>query len=185
VDRFDELLAAARAGEAWALEALYRDLAPAVLGYLRGQGAAEPSDLASEAFVAVVRGLGRFRGGERDFRSWVFTIAHRRLLDERRRLSRRRERPVDPADLRGLGPGPDVRSAEDEALQGAQASPVVAALSRLTPDQRAVVLLRVLADLSVAEVAAVLGKREGAVKALLRRALAALGRAVSLEGVSG
>jgi hypothetical protein len=44
---FDDVLAAAQAGAGWAFEVLYRDLAPAVTGYLRLHGAAEPDDLAS------------------------------------------------------------------------------------------------------------------------------------------
>jgi RNA polymerase sigma factor (sigma-70 family) len=180
-EAFNAVLAAARSGDQAALEALYRDLAPPVLGYLRVQGAREPEDVASEVFVALVRGLAGFKGDERDFRSWVFTIAHRRLVDERRRNSRRLETPADPETLRLLGPAGDV---EGEALARLGGRPAVQALHRLTPDQRAVVLLRVLADLPVAEVARVLGKSAGAVKTLQRRALARLAREISREAVS-
>ena len=69
---FPAVLAGARQGVSRALEAIYRDLAPSVLGYLRGLGAREPEDLTSDVFVGVVRGLGRFVGDERAFRSWVF-----------------------------------------------------------------------------------------------------------------
>ena len=96
-ETFAGVLHAARAGEPWAFERLYADLAPAVAGYLRGQRAVEPEDLTSEVFLGVFRGLGSFEGGEAQFRSWVFTIAHRRLQDERRRLARRpRLAAIDP-----------------------------------------------------------------------------------------
>ncbi|MGH2682374.1 MAG: RNA polymerase sigma factor [Actinomycetota bacterium] len=180
-EAFDAEFASARAGDPAALEALYRDLAPPVLGYLRAQGAGEPEDLASEVFVGVVRDLGRFQGDERSFRSWVFTIVHRRLLDERRRRYRRREEAVDPALLPVLGP---VADAEEEAMRRLGGRPALQALRRLTPDQRAVVLLRVLADLPVAEVARILGKSAGSVKTLQRRALARLAREISREAVS-
>src|SRR3990170_6290762 len=92
-DRFDgqfpEVLAEAQRGERWALERIYRALGPVVTGYLRTQGAVEPEDLTSEVFVGVLRKVAGFRGDEPAFRSWVFMIAHRRLLDERRRLRRR------------------------------------------------------------------------------------------------
>jgi RNA polymerase sigma factor (sigma-70 family) len=179
---FEEVLRAARAGEAWALEALYRDLAPGVLGYLRAQGAAEPEDLASDVFVGVVRGLPSFAGGESDLRSWVFTIAHRRLVDERRRLGRRPEQPVSPEDLPRLA-GPSVGDVEEEAIRGLELARVRRVLDELSPDQRAVVLLRVLGGLSVAEAARVLGKREGAVKMLQRRGFARLARSLSVERV--
>jgi RNA polymerase sigma factor (sigma-70 family) len=178
---FTTVLASAKAGDQGAQEVIYRDLAPAVLGYLRAQGADDPEDLAAEAFVAVVRYLVRFEGDERSFRSWVFTIVHRRLVDERRRRYRRREAAVDPAMLPVLGSVGDV---EEEALSRLGSRAVSHALRRLTPDQRAVLLFRVLADLPVVEVARVLGKSEGAVKTLQRRALARLAREISREAVS-
>jgi RNA polymerase sigma-70 factor (ECF subfamily) len=69
----------------WAFERLYADLAPVVAGYLRVQGAAEPEDLTSEVFLGVFTGIDSFEGSETQFRSWVFTIAYSRLVDERRR----------------------------------------------------------------------------------------------------
>ena len=83
---FDRVLAAARTDAGWAYERLYRDLSPSVCGYFRVQGAREPEDLTSEVFLGAFRGLGGFSGDEAQFRSWVFTIAHRRLTDERRRV---------------------------------------------------------------------------------------------------
>jgi RNA polymerase sigma-70 factor (ECF subfamily) len=180
---FGELLQGARSGTPSAFEAIYRDLAPAVLGYLRGQGAAEPEDLTSEVFVGIVRSLERFAGDERAFRAWVFSIAHRRLVDERRRLARRREESTDPAEMGDLVAGGLVADVEAEAM-GALGTGVGSALKALSPDQRAVILLRILADLSVADVASILGKTQGAVKTLQRRALRALVRELEGEGVS-
>ena len=84
------MFAAAQLGAEWAWTALYRDLVPSVRGYVRARGAAEPDDVVGEVFLQVVRDLGRFDGGEREFRTWLFTIAHHRLLDARRRAVRRR-----------------------------------------------------------------------------------------------
>jgi RNA polymerase sigma factor (sigma-70 family) len=175
-----ETLEAARAGDRAALEALYRELAPAVLGYLRAQGAREPEDLTSETFVGMVRGLPKFDGDVRAFRSWVFSIAHRRLLDQRRRLARRREEPVDPREM-PEGLGGDVEREVEESLGSRWA---LEAVARLTPEQRDVLLLRVLADLAAEEVAQILGKSLGAVKSLQRRALLALARQIDRQGVS-
>jgi len=96
---FDDVLVAAQAGAPWAFEVLYRDLSPSVTGYLRLHGAAEPDDLASETFLGVFQGLAGFRGDEQALRAWVFTIAHRRLIDDWRRRSRRPELAPDPGDL--------------------------------------------------------------------------------------
>ena len=180
-ESFRAVLRSARAGDRDATATLYRAFAPAVLGYMRGHGAAEPEDLTSEVFVGVVRGLARFRGGEADFRAWVFTIAHRRLIDERRRRRRHNERLAEPDqfDVPELA----LNGSEEEILERLAAIPALRALSRLTADQRSVLLLRFLADLPVAQVARIVGKQEGAVKTLQRRALAALARAVEPEAV--
>lgn len=179
---FDRVLAAAKEGRPEALERIYRELAPAVLGYLRGQGAAEPEDLAGEVFVALVERIRSFRGDERALRAFVFTIAHHRLVDARRREHRRRDVPMDPHTLAASSlPTGDVG---EEAMEALGTEWAMRVLDALTPDQRAVVLLRVLGDLSVAEVARVLGKTRGAVKTLQRRGLAALARSIEREAVS-
>jgi RNA polymerase sigma-70 factor (ECF subfamily) len=178
--RFEGLLAAARTGAAWAWDELYRELSPGVLGYLRARGAPEPEDVLGEVFLHVVRDLPRFTGGERELRAWVFTIAHHRLLDDARS---RRRRPVEPA---GAAVGSDVAgpSADEQALEALASQRVRHVLGRLAGDQQAVLLLRILGDLTVEEVARVLGKRVGAVKALQRRGLAAARRELESEGVA-
>jgi RNA polymerase sigma factor (sigma-70 family) len=88
-ESFPQILAAARGGAEWAWARIYGDLAPPVLGYLRTRGAADAEDLMGEVFLQVVRDLNTFEGGERDFRAWVFTITHHRLLDDVRRRARR------------------------------------------------------------------------------------------------
>jgi RNA polymerase sigma-70 factor (ECF subfamily) len=167
---FDDVLAAAQAGAAWAFEVLYRDLSPVVTGYLRLHGAAEPDDLASETFLGVFTGLAAFHGDEEALRSWVFTIAHRRLIDDWRRRSRRPQLTDDAGDLT-VHPGGD---AEDDALVRVGTADVHRMCSELPDDQRSVLLLRVLADLTVEQVAQVMGRSIGAVKALQRRGLRTL-----------
>ena len=165
---FDDVLAAARAGAAWAFEVLYRDLAPAVTGYLRLHGAVEPDDLASETFIGVFTGLFGFSGDEGALRAWVFTIAHRRLVDDWRRRSRRPQLAEDAGDLLPETPGGDV---EDDVLTRLGTETVHRLCAGLPADQRSVLLLRVLADLTVEQVAAVMDRSVGSVKALQRRGL--------------
>jgi RNA polymerase sigma-70 factor, ECF subfamily len=167
---FDDVLAAAQTGAGWAFEVLYRELSPAVTGYLRLHGAAEPDDLASETFIGVFTGLAGFTGDEGGLRAWVFTIAHRRLLDDWRRRSRRPQAVDDPADLSGHAGG-DV---EDDALTRLGAEAVQRLCGELPADQRSVLLLRILADLTVDQVAQVLGRSVPSVKALQRRGLRTL-----------
>jgi RNA polymerase sigma-70 factor (ECF subfamily) len=167
---FDDVLTAAQAGAGWAFEVLYRDLSPVVTGYLRLHGAAEPDDLASETFLGVFTGLAGFSGDEEALRSWVFTIAHRRLIDDWRRRSRRPQLTDDDSDL-ALLPGGD---AEDDALIRVGTEDVHRMCAGLPDDQRSVLLLRVLADLTVEQVAGVMGRSVGSVKALQRRGLRTL-----------
>ena len=167
---FDDVLAAAQAGAGWAFEVLYRDLSPSVTGYLRLHGAAEPDDLASETFIGVFTGLSGFTGDEDALRAWVFTIAHRRLVDDWRRRSRRPQVADDPGDLAELLGG----NVEDDALVGVGADTVHRLCAELPDDQRSVLLLRILADLTVEQVAAAMGRSVGSVKALQRRGLRAL-----------
>jgi RNA polymerase sigma factor (sigma-70 family) len=167
---FDDVLTAAQAGAAWAFEVLYRDLAPSVTGYLRLHGAAEPDDLASETFIGVFTGLSGFSGDEAALRGWVFTIAHRRLIDDWRRRSRRPQVSDDPGDLTEFCGG-DV---EDDALTGLGTDTVHRLCAELPDDQRSVLLLRILADLTIEQVAQAMGRSVGATKALQRRGLRTL-----------
>lgn len=168
---FERTLAAARTGEAWACARIYEDLKRPVVAYVRLRGALDPDDVTSEVFLGVFRDLHRFSGDEDDFRAWVFTIAHRRVVDTWRRRSRRPTTEPLPD-----GWEPSGGDAEEDALAALGAREVEALLSRLTPEQRDVVLLHVVADLPLAEVAEVMGRSVGAVKSLQHRALRALRR---------
>lgn len=178
---FDSMLQAARVGAEWAWAGIYRDLAPIVLRYLRAQGSAEPEDLLGEVFVSVVRKLPTFQGEEPEFRAWVFTIARNALIDAWRRDGRR---PVDYVADPLLLDARQVLSAEDDAMRRLAHERVSATLGRLSPHQREVVFLRVIAGLSIDECARVLGKRPGAVKSLQARGLAAIRREILRGAVS-
>jgi len=142
---------------------VYQALAPAVLGYVRSQGAADPEDLLGEIFLQLVRDLRRFRGDDTALRRWVFTIAHHRIVDARRRSSRRPAVDDGAVVERAAPSPPDPFDPE-----------LVRALRQLSPDQREVVALRFVADLPIDAVAALTGRRASAVKALQHRALDAL-----------
>jgi RNA polymerase sigma-70 factor (ECF subfamily) len=181
IDAFDAVLGEARSGAEWALTILYRELQPGVLGYLTAREPREAEDLASEVWLDVAEGIGRFHGDEDGFRAWVFTIARRRLLDLRRRASVRRAKPVS---LEMLGGRRGIGDAEGEALASLGSDAAIALIATLPPDQADVVLLRVIGDLSVADVARIVGKRPGAVRGLQHRALRNLASAVSREAVT-
>lgn len=178
---FDDVVTAARAGAPWALDRLFESLSRPVAGYLRALGAPEPDELTNDVFLRVFTNLGRFEGGEDRFRSWVFTIAHHRLIDDRRRLQRRPVTNGFRAIAEEAGGG--VGDVEEEAMGNLGAEWVHTVIAALAPDQREVLLLRVVADLTVEQIAEVVGKTPGAVKALQRRALGALRQRLERKGV--
>ena len=168
MDDLDVLVDAARAGGGWAFGRLWESLAPAVASYLRARGVRDPDDVTSEVFLAAFRGIGRFNGDGIAFRAWLFTIAHHKAADTFRRRSGREllRETVDD--------GRTQPSAEDTALSGLAETAALQRLASLTDDQRDVILLRIVGDLSIAETARVLDRPVGAVKALQHRALARL-----------
>lgn len=171
-------IAAARADEPWAYRRLFEWLGGPVAGYLRSQGAEDPDDLANDVFLRAFTNLDTFEGDEARFRSWLFTIAHNRLIDDRRRRSRRPV-VVDRADAVDAGQEP---GADDRVLERMADERVLALLDGLSAGQRDVLLLRIVADLTVEQVSDVVGKRPGAVKQLQRRGLATLRRRLEQEG---
>jgi RNA polymerase sigma-70 factor, ECF subfamily len=161
---FQSVLSAAQTGAEWAVGALYRDLHPALLRYLRANEASEAEDLASEVWLDVAGGLTRFEGDESAFRSWLFTIARRRLIDLRRRRARRR---TDLVPLERLSE----RADPIDPLAIVESEGALACLAALPAEQAEVVLLRVVAELDSNEVAAVMGKKPGTIRVIQKRAL--------------
>lgn len=175
MEAFDSVLEAARLGEGWAFERLFHWLGRPVAAYLRGAGVEDPDGLANDVFLKAFNGLGGFDGDEGRFRSWVFTIAHNAVIDDRRRRSRRpRTAPLDR----------DVQARADDYEVVLGDERVRELLRSLAPDQRDVVLLRLVADLSIEDTAAALGKKPNAVKQLQHRAVKALRARVDPEGVT-
>jgi len=177
---FEPVLEAARSGAPWALKRLHDSVAPAVVGYVRVQGSAEPDDLASDILYRALTGVRSFTGDEGGFRSWVFTIAHHRLVDERRTAARRPVLVEQGAEAAAAIGG----NVEEEALWVMGTERVRRLCEGLAPDQRDVLLLRMVAGMSLVETAETLDKSPGAVKALQHRAVAALRRQFQQEGVS-
>ena len=180
LDDFDHVIAQARRGSPDAFQALYGDLVRPVAAYLRNKGVTEVDDVTSDVFLAAFTTLDSFSGGQAEFRSWVFTITHRRIVDHWRRTARSPALVELTADEDGT-PSP---AAEIGALDALSTERVHDLLNRLTDDQRDVLLLRIVADLTLEQTAEVLGKPAGAIKSLQHRGLAALRKIFDAEGVS-
>jgi RNA polymerase sigma factor (sigma-70 family) len=166
----DELVAAAAAGEPGALRSIYETLAPRVSGYLRSHGSSDPEGLTQDVFLTLFHRMPGITGGAAGLRTFTFSLAHARVVDE---LRARTRQPVTVPYL----PETDQRvadSAETVAVRTLGAEHVLALVERLNDGQREVVLLRVVAGLSLEETATTTGRSIGAVKQLQRRGLLAL-----------
>ena len=166
-DDFARVLAAGRAGQEWAVTSIYRAIQPGLLRYLRAREPREAEDIASQVWLEVARLLPGFSGEEDELRALVFTIGRRRLANVRRGRTRRPQ-TVDHERLDGV-------AALDDPAATVEAAPLHDAIAQvvrlLRPDQAHVVLLRIVADLSVEEVAVIVGKSAAAVRVTQHRAL--------------
>lgn len=179
---FDQTLTAARAGEEWAWDLLHGWLAPSILGFLKGRVPSEAEDLAASVWMEAARGLAGFDGDEAGFRAWMFTIARRRMMNELRRRSRK------PVELHGPGTLPVPVAVDDPAVEVADhdaSSAAVELIRRVLPElQGEVVLLRVVGELPVNEIATMLDLAPGHVRVLAHRGLAKLAEHFSLVAVT-
>jgi RNA polymerase sigma-70 factor (ECF subfamily) len=175
---FSAVLRAAASGDEDAFGMLWYDLQPRLLRYFRvvAPGAAE--DLASETWLGVIRGIGRFLGSEPAFQAWVFTIARHQVLDWRRRAARK---PTQDLPMSGLV---EPVAPDDPATAAVEVAPTRAALAliaTLPADQAEAIALRVVAGLEVNRVAELMGKRPGTVRVLTHRGLRRLAARLSAD----
>lgn len=134
-------------------------------------------DLTAQVFLRMLEALRNDRAWTVSFSGWLYRIAHNLVIDFYRRSGHGRHIDLDAkADTPAEGQGP-----EDAAELKLAHDRVRVALTRLTEEQAQVVTLRFLEEKSIAEVAHIIGKSEGAVKALQYRAVAALRRIMEGE----
>lgn len=172
-DYFGSVLSAARQGKAWAWEALYSELGGPVLQFAARHGAAEAEDVKYATFLQVARDIHLFEGDEHGFRGWVFHIAKRRVIEQRRAAGRQRRR-TDVVD----DGAPDMHqwlgTADHEAMTQLSLIEVSALIRGLGSSKRYESLLSDVADLSSADTGRILNASQGAVTVAQNRALKAL-----------
>jgi RNA polymerase sigma-70 factor, ECF subfamily len=179
-ERFPEVLRAAADGDGAAFAELWRDIHPRMLRYLRVACGDSAEDLASDVWLEVARRLAKFKGTENEFRSWLFTMARRKVIDRHRYESRHPESPI--ADIEPLDrPASDDTSAA--ALEGLSTEAALALIATLPRDQAEIIVLRVVVGLDAATVARIVGKSSGAVRVAAHRGLRTL--SARLEGATG
>jgi RNA polymerase sigma-70 factor, ECF subfamily len=166
-----ELILRAKAGEQEAWRQLYEQYAPAIYRYIyfRVDDVQLAEDLLADVFVRMFEGLHRYEDRGWPLSAWLYRIAHDRAIDSLRRRAYRQQVPLEAWNESVDGPEQSVgmRLAFEE---------VRGVLNELTDEQRQVIQLRFLEELSIQAVAHQLGRTEGSVKALQHRGLQALAR---------
>lgn len=159
-------LPALKAGDATAWTWLVAEYSGKITGYAARMGARDPEDVTSATLEALARRIGDFEGGESQFRSFVFSIAHARIVDDLRRSTRRSEVSIENTLTLLAADEPNEDTFSDPDL--------LAALDRLPEDQRRMLELRYVVGLSTKETADAIGKSEVATRVALSRAFTKL-----------
>ncbi|MEI7645348.1 MAG: sigma-70 family RNA polymerase sigma factor [Chloroflexales bacterium] len=174
-DDISEVIRQAQQGDQRAFDMIYDRFADPIFRYVyaRCGDVSATEDLLGDLWVRVVERLASFRpppsGVEQAFAAWLYRIAHNLVIDSFRRKSAGNI-PLDP-NISDREPTPD-----EHAISSDERRTLHAAIAKLTPDQREVVLLRFIEERSNAEVAVLTGRSEGAVKVMQHRALGALAK---------
>ena len=176
------LVERAQAGDAEAFGELYDRYVDQVYRYIayRVGSTQLAEDLTSETFLRALRRIGSFTWQGRDVGAWFVTISRNLIADHYKSGRYRLELTTD--DVTESGSAPTISGPEAEVLEAMQNKVLLEAIKKLNAEQQECVVLRFLQSLSVSETAQIMGKNEGAIKALQYRAIRTLGRLLP-EGV--
>lgn len=174
----EKIIARARRGDADAFEQLvvaYRDQVFRLALRMCGSEA-DADEVAQEAFLSAWKALPNFRG-ESQFSTWLYQLTTHAAID----LMRREKRQI-AADITEVSAADPAPSPQQQAEQSEQREIVRDAILQLAPEQREVVVLRFMEELSYEEIGAVLKLPSGTVKSRLNRAKAQLKEILSKSG---
>jgi RNA polymerase sigma-70 factor, ECF subfamily len=174
--RMMDLVERAQNGEAEAFGRLYDQYSDTVYRYIyyRVGSRATAEDLTSETFLRALRRIGTFTWQGRDFGAWLVTIARNLIADHFK--SGRYRMEVATSDLVEAGADRAQEGPEGEVLASLTNETLLEAVKQLNAEQQECIALRFLQGMSVAETAQIMGKNEGAIKALQYRAVKSLSR---------
>ena len=176
----ENIIARARRGDADAFEQLvvaYRDQVFRLALRMCGSEA-DADEVAQEAFLSAWKALPNFRG-ESQFSTWLYQLTTHAAIDLMRREKRQIAAADDITEVSAADPAP---SPQQQAEQSEQREIVRDAILQLAPEQREVVVLRFMEELSYEEIGAVLKLPSGTVKSRLNRAKAQLKEILSKSG---
>jgi len=136
--------------------------------YVKVHSQAEAEDLTQDVFIKAYEGIKKYKWMDLPFTAWLFRIARNRVIDYIRKVSKEKKASLDEAGAISSGDPVYMTEINFEIHQ------LKDALKKLPDAQREVATMRFISELSIAEVALALGKREGTVKALQFNAIASL-----------
>ena len=174
-DELQQLVQRASQGDAEAFGKLYDVHLDAIYRYVYFKVAshAEAEDLTSQVFLKAWEAMPRYQLREIPFSHWLMRLAHNVVVDHYRTTRARVE-----LDEKLMSTEPDP---QDDYIRGERARSLEAAIRRLPDQQRAVIVLRFIENMDYAQVAAILGKSQGALRVIQHRALAALRQILAQE----
>jgi len=172
------LIQRAKQGDKQAIGELYRQNVDVIYRYIwtRVRETTVAEDLTGSVFLKALEALPTYEPSGKPFLAWLYRIAYARIVDHWRQQERRTEVPLLET-VPAREPQPDqILEAEADWTRAMQM------VAQLTDDQQDVLILRFIGEMSLTEVAEILGKTLGATKALQHRALAALARMLERQG---
>lgn len=171
------LVQRAQQGNQEAFAQLYEEYFGKIYRYvaLRIGSQAEAEDMAQQVFLSAIKSLSSFKWRDIPFSAWLFRIARNQAVDYLRRSSRR---PTTSLEKPLAGSGDDPQQTAEHKLDIEQ---LILATKKLTHAQQEVISLRFTSELPIAQVAKIMGKSQGAVKALQHSAIVALRKALLVE----
>ena len=169
------LVSRAQKGDEEAFAQLYEEYFTKIYRYVivRMGNEMEAEDITQQVFLKALQSIGSFKWKGSPFSAWLYRIAHNQVVDYLRKTKRRITVSVDEVTLVDESdPQADVEKKFDlKQLSGA--------IRHLTEAQQTVISLRFTSELSTAEVARIMGKKEGAIKALQHSAIVSLRKALA------
>ncbi|MFC1939419.1 sigma-70 family RNA polymerase sigma factor [Chloroflexota bacterium] len=173
----ESLVRRAREGDHQAFAQLYEENFDRIYRYvvIRIGDKMEAEDMTQQVFLKAIQSISSFKWKNIPLSAWLFRIAHNQLVD---RLRKKKKRVAAPLDESLLTSDSNPQLMAERNLDIEQ---LLRATQRLTQAQREVISLRFAGDLPIAQVAKVMGKSQGAVKALQHSAIVALRKALLVD----
>jgi RNA polymerase sigma-70 factor, ECF subfamily len=161
-----------------ALTRIYEAYFDKIYRYLvvRVRNETEAEDLTQQVFMKVLQSISSYKSKGVPFSSWIYRIAHNQMVDFMRQQNKKAT-----VDIEGLQLPDNADDPQQVIEQQVDVEEVKKATQKLTAAQQEVLSLRFTAEMSIAQCAEIMGKSEGAIKALQHSAVLALRKALVNE----